>query len=169
MRKSSRRKILRKETLDRAAKYFLTNGQEVKNKNIDTMLEEQPAFIEFLQYLDKGHENELNKEIIVQLMAIIYTGIRFEKIKLKKIRFSKVLKSLDENAKMKSYFHDNGFDFDSGNFSRFYEDYEQKNILNYVYFAINNQFQEHVKNERDAIFIFYSIKTIADVISQQIK
>jgi len=133
------------------------------------MLEEQPAFIEFLQYLDKGHENELNKEIIVQLMAIIYTGIRFEKIKLKKFGFSKILKSLDDNAKMKSYFHDNSFEFDSRNFGEFYKDYDQKDILNYTYFAINNQFGEHVKNERDAIFIFYVIKTIADVISQHIK
>ncbi len=168
MKKSNRRKTLRKETINRAAKYFLTGDQEIKNKSIDIMFEEQPALMQFMKYMDTAHPNELNKEIILQLMTIIYLGIKFEKIRIKKIKFGQILKSLDDNTKMKSYFHDDRYSFDSSGFKEIYNNHEQKNILNYTYFAINNQFKEFIQSERDAIFIFYSIKTIADVISIKI-
>jgi len=84
-------------------------------------------------------------------------------------KFSRLLKSLEVNAQMKNYFNSNKFEFDEIGFKEFWKDYKQKNILNYTYFAINKQYINNIKEERDGIFIFYKVKTISDVISESVK
>ena len=169
MRKPIRKIPLKKERIDQAAKYFLTSEQSTKNEQIDFMFEEQPALLDYFKYLDQGHTKDINKEIILQLVTIIYSGIGLQKIKLKKIKFSKISKLLADNVGMKNYFHSESYEFDSESFRNYYQQYKQKNILDYTYFAINNQFKDYIDSEQDALFIFYSVKTISDAISMHIK
>ncbi len=169
MKTQKRSSVLQKSTIDKAAKYFLSSDQNLKNKNIDIMFDEQPDLIDYFKYLDEGHKNEVNKEIILQIITIIFTALRFQKIKLKRIKFSKILKWLEVNSQMKNYFSNNNFEFDEIGFKEFWKDYKQKNILSYTYFAINNQYIDNIKEERDGIFIFYAVKTISDVISESVK
>ena len=70
MRRTKKNPILSEAIINKAAKYFLTSNQIVKNKNIDKMFAEQPSLINYIQYLDEGHEKEVNKEII----CLLYTS-----------------------------------------------------------------------------------------------
>lgn len=169
MRIHKRSSVLQKLMIDKAAKYFLTSHQSIKNKNIDLMFDEQPSLIEYFKYLDEGHKSEINKEIILQIITIIFTAIRFQKIKLKRIKFGKILNSFLLNSQMKNYFNSGKFEFDEIGFKEFWKNYKQKNILNYTYFAINNQYIENINEEEDGVFIFYTVKTISDVISESVK
>jgi hypothetical protein len=166
MRKSKGSTVIQQTTINRAAKYFLTANQILKNETIDLLFEEQPAMINFFKYLDEGHPNEMNKEIILQITSIIFIALRWQKIKVKKIRLSSITKHLDKNAQMKSYFSNPTFEFDDEGFDAFWQDYKQKHIMGYALFAIRNQFRSEVTTERDAVFIFYTIKTISDIITE---
>jgi hypothetical protein len=42
------------------------------------------------------------------------------------------------------------------------EQYPQKEILKYTYFAINKQYRHYIDTEQDAFFIFYVVKSVAD-------
>ncbi len=158
--------VISESIINRASKYFLSSDQSTKNKNIDMILSEHPGLIKYFQFLDEGHEKGVNKEIVVQIISIIFIALRFQKIKIKKIKFTKIERALDANIKMKRHFFDAKFEFDENGFDEFWKDYRQKNILSYTYFAINEIFRKYIEEERDAVFIFYAVKTISDVISE---
>ncbi|MGI9159498.1 MAG: hypothetical protein ACR2K1_07075 [Saprospiraceae bacterium] len=155
--------ILKKENVNEAAKVFLTAQQEAKNKRIDRMFADYPAIRQFLNDLDQGHPNEANKEVILQLLTIFYTAAVLQKIPLKNVDYDDILQSLDRNAALKRYLHGEKHAFDGQVFAELVRQYPQKEILNYTFFAINNQFGDYVKEERDALFIFYIVKSTADV------
>ena len=161
--------MVKKESIVEAARFFLTAGQMEKNQLIDKVFVEQPSIVTFLEYLNKAVDKEETKEVILQLMMISYLAISLQKIKIKKIPFDDFMDSLSENTEMKSYFHNPSYKFDGESFKTFYETYPQKELLNYTYFAINNQFDAYVKNEQDALFIFYTMKVLGDVIDKNIK
>ena len=48
-------------------------------------------------------------------------------IKLKPIKFSKILKSLELNSQMKGYFNNDNFDFDEHGFNEFWKNSLTKN------------------------------------------
>lgn len=86
--------ILTKESVIEASQIFITGKQLEKNMAIDRMFNERPALIELVQYLDKAIQNELTKEVVIQLMAIFYKSFSLQGIKLRKINFEEFLSSL---------------------------------------------------------------------------
>lgn len=160
---------IKKETVIKASDFFLTSNQIAKNKVIDKMFREQPSLLEYIYYLDQAIIKEPIKEVIIQLMSIFYYGITLQKIKLGKIPFSSLDTSLTSNIEMKNYFHNPDFNFDVESFKEFYEDYDQKEIINYTYFAINNQFRNYIETEQEGLFILYSMKAFGDAINLNIK
>jgi hypothetical protein len=162
-------KVIKKESVIKAAQFFLTSNQNEKNRIIDRMFIEQPSLIEFLDYLDKAINKELTKEVIIQLMAIFYFSISLQKIKLGKIPFSDFMNSRTQSIEMTKFFHNPNYNFDGESFKTFFDGYVQKEILNYTYFAINNQFRIYIETENDSLFIFYILKIFGDVIDQNIE
>lgn len=156
--------ILTKESVIEASRIFITGNQLEKNMAIDCMFNEQPALIEVVQHLDRAIENERTKEVVIQLMAIFYKSFSLQGTKLKKINFEDFLSSLSGTAELKRYLHDPQYEFDGAAFKTFVDHYRQKEILNYTHFAINNQFSEYIETEKDAMFIFYMIKTFGEVV-----
>lgn len=161
--------MIKKEAVVEASRVFLTADQIKKNQLIDKMFAEQPSIVKFLEYLDKAVGKDEAKEVILQLMMIFYLAISLQKMKIKKIAFGDFMDSLSENIEMKQYFHNPSYKFDGNSFRTFFEAYPQKEILNYSYFAINNQFDAYVNNEQDALFIFYTMKVLGDVIHKNIE
>jgi hypothetical protein len=70
---------------------------------------------------------------------------------------------------MTKFFHNPNYNFDGESFKTFFDGYVQKEILNYTYFAINNQFRIYIETENDSLFIFYILKIFGDVIDQNIE
>lgn len=156
--------ILTKESVIEASQIFITGKQLEKNMAIDRMFNEQPALIELVQYLDKAIQNELTKEVVIQLMAIFYKSFSLQGTKLRKINFEEFLSSLSGSSEVKRYFHDPQYEFDEAAFKAFVDHYSQKEILNYTHFAINNQFSEYIETEKDAMFIFCMMKLFGEVV-----
>jgi hypothetical protein len=156
--------ILRKESLIEASRIFVTGNQQEKSIAIDRMFHEQPALMELIRYLDMSIKNELTKEVVIQLMSIFYKGFCLQGAKLNKINFEDFLASFSKSSEMKSYFHNPQYEFDGHCFKTFIDQYSQKEILNYTYFAINSQFREYIESEKEAIFIFYFMKTFGEVV-----
>lgn len=148
--------------MNEAAKIFLPASQAAKNKHIDKMFATCPAVLQFLLDLDKGHPNEANKEVIVQLLAIFFTAATVQKINLKNFDFDEIIKALERNVALKRYFHDKGHPFDGQAFSVFVQQYPQKEVLNYTFFAVNNQFRALIQGEQDVVFSFYIVKSVTD-------
>jgi hypothetical protein len=145
-------KIIQKESINKASRFFLLSNQSDKNELIDKMFKEQPSISEFLNYLDKSINSEFAKEVIVQLTTIFYYSFTLQGIRIKRIDFDDFMKPLSQSVEMKSYFHNSEYNFDADAFRSFYGGYNQKEILNYTHFAINNQFKEIIETENDAIF-----------------
>lgn len=160
---------IKKESVLKASQSFLTVDQSDNNRMIDHMFKEQPSILEFLEYLDKAVGSEPAKEVILQLMLIFYHAIGLQKIELDKIPFGDFADSLSQSAEMKNYFHNPNHSFDDDSFKKFFEDYPQKEILNYTHFAVNEQFKHHIANEQEGLLIFYILKISGDVIDQNIK
>lgn len=156
--------ILRKESVIEASRKFITGNQLKKNMAIDSMFTEQPALIELVQYLDKAIKNETTKEVAIQLMSIFYKAFALQGTSISKIKFEDLMTSLSRSSEMKSYFSNPQYEFDAHSFKSFVDQYGQKEILNYTYFAINNQFRELIESEKEAIFIFYLMKTFGEVV-----
>ncbi len=161
--------MILKESVLQAAKLFLTEDQTSKNQLIDNLFEEQPSMVVFLEYLDKTVASEASKEVILQLTMIFYLAVSLQKIKIKKIPFNDFTDSLRKNSDIKNYFHNPHQRVDGKTFKTFVEAYPQKEILNYTHFAINHQFNPYVNNEQDALFIFYIMTVVGDVIHKNIK
>lgn len=162
-------KILEQESVIYASRNFLTSSQDGKNKIIDKMFLEQLALIEFVRYIDKLAKKEPLKEIVLQLMAIFFSSFSYQKIQLKKISIESLLDSVLQNSEMEAYFHNPNNKFDGKAFGIFFEGYAQKEILNYTYFAINNQFKNGIETEEDALFIFHIMKIVGDLFDKNIK
>jgi hypothetical protein len=159
---------LTKYSVNEAARKFLTSDQSYKNSVIDEMLSRQPALKELLTYIDRAVENEMTKEVTIQLMCIFYNAFIAQKVKFRKINFNEILASLSQSAEMKKYLHHPGHTFDGKAFGNFVEQYKQKEILNYTHFALNNQFSDLVKSEQDALFVFYIMKTFGEALDANI-
>ena len=156
--------ILRKESVIEASRIFITGNQLEKNMAIDRMFIEQPALMELIKYLDKAIKNEMTKEVIIQLMSIFYNAFSLQGTSISKINFEDLMTTLSKSSEMKSYFYNSQYKFDGHSFKSFVDQYSQKEILNYTYFAINNQFRELIEGEKDAFFIFYLMKTFGEVV-----
>jgi hypothetical protein len=162
MEKAENSTILKQEMVKEASKAFLTAAQEAKNKYIDRLFADCPAIRQILRDLDEGHPREANKEVILQLLTIFYTAAVLQKIKLKNFDYNDIAKSLEHNTAQQRYFHDEKHPFDKKAFEELVQQYPQKAVLNYTFFAINNQYGDYIDTERDAFFIFYVVKSVAD-------
>ena len=160
--------ILTQKSVKDSAKYFLTSGQSIRNRCIDEMFREQPAILKFMSYLERAHANEANKEVIIQLITIFYRAFKQQNIKFTVIDNEYLIPELVKSLEMKDYFHNRNYNFDGSSFKMFFEDFAQKEILNYTCFAINNQYREYIGSEYDALFVFYVIKTMAEIFDNSI-
>lgn len=131
---------------------------------VDSMFNEQPALIELVEYLDTAIKNEPTKEVAIQLMSIFYKAFSLQGANLSKINFEDLMTSLSMSSELKSYFNNPQYEFDGHSFKSFIDQYSQKEILNYTFFAINNQFRDYIESEKEAIFIFYLMKTFGEVV-----
>lgn len=159
---------LKKESVIHSSRFFLTTSQKERNKVIDRMFDEQPALLEFMQYLDRSIQNEMTKEVILQLMAIFYHSISFQQIRMNRISFDSLMNFISKSIEMKNYFHNANYSFDTNAAKMFYAGYPQKEILNYTHFALNNQFREYIKTENDGVFIFYILKALGEVFNDYV-
>ena len=160
--------ILTQKSVKDSAKYFLTSGQSIRNRCIDEMFREQPAIVKFMSHLERAHANEANKEVIIQLVTIFYRAFKHQNIKFTVIDNEFLIPELVKSREMKDYFHNRNYNFDGSSFKMFFEDFAQKEILNYTSFAISNQYREYIRSENDALFIFYVIKTMAEIFDKSI-
>lgn len=156
--------ILRKESVIEASRIFITGNQLEKSMAIDNMFNEQPALIELVEYLDKAIKTEPTKEVVIQLMSIFYKAFSLQGTNLSKINFEDLMTSLSKSSEMKSYVNNPQYEFDGHSFKSFIDQYSQKEILNYTYFSINNQFREYIESEKEAMFIFYLMKSFGEVV-----
>lgn len=156
--------ILTKDSVNNAARKFLTSDQLYKNSAIDEMFSDQPALIELLNYIDKAIHNEMTKEVTIQLMCIFYKAFATQHVTFKKIDFDEILKLISKTTEMKKYLDSPNHVFDGKAFGKFIEQYRQKEILNYTHFALNNQFNQLITSEQEALFIFYMMKTYGEAL-----
>lgn len=160
--------VLNRNSIKLSAEFFFTSYQNTRNNLVDVMLNEQPAISKFLALLDQGHKNEINKEIIIQLVTIFFHAFKKHGLKLKPINDDQLFSELNKTVDLKKYLNNSRFNVDNRAFKQFMDGFRQKEILNYTYFAIKNQFRNSVNNDRDALFIFYMIKTIIAVMDNNI-
>lgn len=153
--------------LEAATSYF-TGTQEEKNLLMHKMFKEQPALLELIGFLDGEFEHQPTKVIILQLIMIFYHAICLQKIKMAKIPFSDFLASIAENIKMKDYYDDPDEVFDVNTFKEFFENYPQKEILQYTNTALSVQYQNYITDEQEASRIFYMMKIFGEVVDQNI-
>jgi hypothetical protein len=135
MEKIENATILTRESVNEAAKIFLPASQAAKNKHIDKMFATCPTVLQFLRDLDKGHPNEANKEIIVQLLAIFFTAATVQKINLKNFDFDEIVKALERNVALKRYFHNKSHPFDGQAFNVFVQQHPQKRSTELHFFC----------------------------------
>lgn len=160
--------ILTKDSVNAAARNFITSDQLYKNRVIDEIFSSQPALIKFWKYIDKAVPNEMTKEVTIQLMCIFYKAFKIQNMKVGKIDFEEISRLISLTPEIKRYLHNPKYSFDEKAFQTFVNEYKQIEILNYTHFAINNHFKTLVSSEQEALFIFYIMKIFGEALGANV-
>lgn len=156
------------DSLLKAAESYFKAPKGENNERLQKMFQEQPAFLELFGFLEEELDDLPTRVIILQLIMIFYHAISLQKIKVAKISYSDFLAAIAENIKMRDYYDDPDKDFDEETFKRLFENYPQKEILQYTNTALHVHYQNYITNEQEASRIFYAMKIFGEVVDQNI-